>query len=91
MTIETLVGALVTGVVIGALGRLVVPGRQPIGCLFTILVGIVGARADRVRTGPDRGSVLRAGATHADLRASHQRQDGWRLQAGLDLGVHSKT
>jgi uncharacterized membrane protein YeaQ/YmgE (transglycosylase-associated protein family) len=35
--------ALLVGVVVGALGRLVVPGRQPIGCLFTILIGIVGA------------------------------------------------
>ncbi len=43
MEIETLVGALVIGVVVGALGRLVVPGRQPIGCIFTILIGIVGA------------------------------------------------
>jgi len=36
-------GALFVGLVVGALGRLVVPGRQPIGCLFTILIGIVGA------------------------------------------------
>lgn len=35
--------ALFTGIVIGALGRLVVPGRQAIGCLFTILLGILGA------------------------------------------------
>lgn len=40
-----LVSAVVTGLVIGALGRLVVPGRQAIGCLFTILVGILGAVA----------------------------------------------
>ena len=38
-------GALLVGLVIGALGRLVVPGRQPIGCLFTILIGIVGSVA----------------------------------------------
>jgi uncharacterized membrane protein YeaQ/YmgE (transglycosylase-associated protein family) len=34
---------LITGLVIGGLGRLVVPGRQPIGCIFTVLVGLVGA------------------------------------------------
>ena len=38
-------GALLVGLVIGALGRLVVPGRQPIGCLFTVLIGIVGSVA----------------------------------------------
>ena len=40
-----LIGAIFAGLIVGALGRLVVPGRQPIGCLFTILIGIVGAVA----------------------------------------------
>lgn len=40
-----LISALFAGLVVGALGRLVVPGRQPIGCLFTILIGVVGAVA----------------------------------------------
>jgi uncharacterized membrane protein YeaQ/YmgE (transglycosylase-associated protein family) len=31
------------GLVIGALGRLAVPGRQPMGLLATMLVGIGGA------------------------------------------------
>jgi uncharacterized membrane protein YeaQ/YmgE (transglycosylase-associated protein family) len=43
MSFDGFLGALVVGLVVGALGRLVVPGRQPIGCLFTILIGIVGA------------------------------------------------
>jgi len=34
---------LIGGLIIGALGRLVVPGRTPIGCLGTILVGILGS------------------------------------------------
>ncbi len=38
-----LFSAVVTGVIIGVLARLVVPGRQAIGCLMTILVGLVGA------------------------------------------------
>jgi len=46
--ITGLVSALVTGLVVGALGRLVVPGRQPLGCLFTILLGIVGAVLGKV-------------------------------------------
>ena len=43
MEFSGFVSALLVGLVIGALGRLIVPGRQPIGCLFTILIGIVGA------------------------------------------------
>ena len=38
-----IIGALITGVIIGALGRLVIPGRQPIGILRTILAGFAGA------------------------------------------------
>ena len=37
--------AIVVGLLIGALGRLVVPGRQPIGCLLTLLIGVVAAVA----------------------------------------------
>ncbi|MEV5319973.1 GlsB/YeaQ/YmgE family stress response membrane protein [Streptomyces sp. NPDC052687] len=43
MEISGLVSALVIGIVIGVLGRLAVPGRQHIGVLWTILVGIVAA------------------------------------------------
>jgi uncharacterized membrane protein YeaQ/YmgE (transglycosylase-associated protein family) len=45
MTASGFLGAIVVGLIVGALGRLVVPGRQPIGCLFTLLLGIVGAVA----------------------------------------------
>lgn len=38
-----IITAILIGTVIGILGRLVVPGRQPIGFLVTILVGIVSA------------------------------------------------
>ena len=38
-----IIGALVTGIIIGALARLVIPGRQPIGILRTILAGFAGA------------------------------------------------
>ena len=40
---DTILGAIFVGLVIGALGRLAVPGRQPIGCLLTLLLGILGA------------------------------------------------
>lgn len=43
MEIDGIISALVIGVVIGVLGRLVVPGRQHIGILWTILVGIAAA------------------------------------------------
>ena len=38
-----LIGLALSGLVIGALGRLLVPGRQPIGCLMTVLVGLGGS------------------------------------------------
>ncbi|WP_037675245.1 GlsB/YeaQ/YmgE family stress response membrane protein, partial [Streptomyces afghaniensis] len=39
MEIDGIISAIVIGIVIGVLGRLVVPGRQRIGILWTILVG----------------------------------------------------
>ncbi|WP_027760421.1 hypothetical protein [Streptomyces sp. AA1529] len=43
MAISAIISALVVGVVIGALGRLVLPGRQRIGLLWTVVVGIAAA------------------------------------------------
>ncbi|KQV93627.1 MULTISPECIES: GlsB/YeaQ/YmgE family stress response membrane protein [Streptomyces] len=43
MEISGVISAIVIGIVIGVLGRLVVPGRQRIGILWTILIGIVAA------------------------------------------------
>ncbi|WP_055535590.1 GlsB/YeaQ/YmgE family stress response membrane protein [Streptomyces graminilatus] len=43
MTISSIIGAIIIGAVIGVLGRLVIPGRQRIGILWTIAVGIVAA------------------------------------------------
>ncbi|GAA4696269.1 transglycosylase [Pseudonocardia yuanmonensis] len=43
MTITGIISAIVVGLVIGALGRLVVPGRQPIPIWLTLLIGIVAA------------------------------------------------
>ncbi|MFB7599228.1 GlsB/YeaQ/YmgE family stress response membrane protein [Streptomyces sp. NPDC056160] len=43
MEISGIISAIVIGIIIGALGRLVVPGRQHIGILWTILIGIVAA------------------------------------------------
>ena len=40
-----IISALITGSVIGLLGRMAVPAsrRAPIGCLMTILLGLLGA------------------------------------------------
>ena len=38
-----LLGLLISGAIIGALGRLAIPGPNPMGCLATILVGIGGS------------------------------------------------
>jgi uncharacterized membrane protein YeaQ/YmgE (transglycosylase-associated protein family) len=43
MTVTGIFSAVLIGIVVGTLGRLVLPGRQPIGMLVTILVGIVSA------------------------------------------------
>jgi uncharacterized membrane protein YeaQ/YmgE (transglycosylase-associated protein family) len=41
--IDGIISAILVGLVIGALARLVLPGRQNINILLTILVGIVAA------------------------------------------------
>ena len=43
MTITGIITAILVGIVIGVLGRLVVPGKQNISVIVTILVGIVAA------------------------------------------------
>src|SRR4051794_8368225 len=43
-----ILGFIVTGLIVGALGRLVVPGRNPIGIPLTIGLGIAGAVAGGV-------------------------------------------
>lgn len=59
MEISGVVSAIVIGLVIGVLGRLVVPGRQHIGVLWTIAVGIVAALL---------GSAIAAGLGVADTK-----------------------
>ncbi|GLZ81585.1 hypothetical protein Afil01_63920 [Actinorhabdospora filicis] len=43
MTIAGVISAIIVGLVIGVLGRLVLPGRQSIPIWLTILVGIAAA------------------------------------------------
>lgn len=43
MEISGIFTALIIGAIIGALGRLVLPGRQRVGVLLTLLIGILAA------------------------------------------------
>ena len=43
MDIGEILGAIVLGIIAGYLARLIVPGRQDIGFIMTVLLGIGGA------------------------------------------------
>src|SRR5207253_2365552 len=43
MTVAGIISAIIVGLIIGALGRLVVPGRQDLPIWLTIIVGIIAA------------------------------------------------
>lgn len=43
MTVAGIISAIIVGLIIGALGRLVVPGKQNLPIWLTIVVGIVAA------------------------------------------------
>ncbi|MFI5973280.1 GlsB/YeaQ/YmgE family stress response membrane protein [Streptomyces sp. NPDC051452] len=72
MEVSGVISALVIGLVIGVLGRLVVPGRQHIGVLWTIVVGIVAALL---------GSAIAAGLGVADTKGPDWIE--WFIQIGL--------
>jgi uncharacterized membrane protein YeaQ/YmgE (transglycosylase-associated protein family) len=40
--VGTIIGLIIAGIIIGALARLLMPGRQAIGKIATIVVGIIG-------------------------------------------------
>ncbi|MER5944461.1 GlsB/YeaQ/YmgE family stress response membrane protein [Streptomyces sp. NPDC046716] len=77
MEISGILSAIVIGIIIGVLGRLVLPGRQRIGILATIAVGIVAALL---------GSAIAAGLDVADTNGVDWIE--WLIQIGLAaLGV----
>ena len=43
VTLWQLLTTLLVGLVLGALGRLIAPGTNPMGCLTTALVGVAGS------------------------------------------------
>ena len=43
MAVSGIISALIVGLIIGALGRLVLPGKQSIPIWLTILIGVIAA------------------------------------------------
>jgi uncharacterized membrane protein YeaQ/YmgE (transglycosylase-associated protein family) len=41
--IGTIIGAIIVGLIVGALARLIMPGKQNIGVLMTVLLGMIGS------------------------------------------------
>ncbi len=39
----TIIGTLIIGLVVGVIAKLLMPGRDPGGCIITMLLGIAGA------------------------------------------------
>jgi uncharacterized membrane protein YeaQ/YmgE (transglycosylase-associated protein family) len=72
MEISSIISAIVIGLIIGVLGRLVAPGRQSIGLLWTIVVGIVAAFV---------GSAIAQGLGVADTKGVDWIE--WLIQIGL--------
>jgi uncharacterized membrane protein YeaQ/YmgE (transglycosylase-associated protein family) len=40
-----IIGWLIMGLIVGGLARLIMPGRDPMGCLMTALLGVAGSIA----------------------------------------------
>jgi uncharacterized membrane protein YeaQ/YmgE (transglycosylase-associated protein family) len=59
ITLSVIIVWLLIGLVVGAVARLVVPGRQHIGLILTILIGIVAAIVGGILT----AALLGAGHT----------------------------
>lgn len=59
MTVTGIITAIIVGLIIGALGRLVLPGKQDIPIWLTIVVGIVAALI---------GTAIARGLGYADTK-----------------------
>jgi uncharacterized membrane protein YeaQ/YmgE (transglycosylase-associated protein family) len=59
ITLSVIVWWILIGLVVGAVARLVIPGRQHIGIILTILIGIVAAIVGGILT----AALLGAGHT----------------------------
>ncbi len=91
MTLAAIIAWLITGLVIGAVAHLLVPGRQRIGILLTVLIGIAGALVGGVVTaailGPGHlvisfvvalivAALLISAVSHPRSRLYHRRRRG---------------
>lgn len=77
-TLAAMIGWIIFGFIVGLLGRLLVPGRQPLGFLGTTLLGIVGSFA---------GGAIAALFTNRELG----HPSGWLMSiigAALVLGAY---
>ncbi|MER6678229.1 GlsB/YeaQ/YmgE family stress response membrane protein [Streptomyces sp. NPDC000983] len=72
MEISGVISAIVIGIVIGVLGRLVIPGRQRIGVLWTITIGIIAALV---------GTAIASGLDVADTDGADWVE--WLIQIAL--------
>lgn len=54
MEVSGIISAIIIGAIIGALGRLVIPGKQAIPIWLTIVIGIVAALIGTAIVGPLR-------------------------------------
>ncbi|WP_127355605.1 GlsB/YeaQ/YmgE family stress response membrane protein [Actinacidiphila soli] len=72
MEVSGIISAIVIGLIIGVLARLVVPGRQHIGVIWTILIGIVAALV---------GSAIAKAVGVADTKGVDWIE--WLIQIGL--------
>jgi uncharacterized membrane protein YeaQ/YmgE (transglycosylase-associated protein family) len=43
MSIGEIIGLIIIGLIIGALGRLINPGRDPMGLIATLVIGVASA------------------------------------------------
>src|SRR3954451_5518695 len=43
LTQHSIIGVLVIGLIVGAIAKLLMPGKDPGGCIVTLLLGIAGA------------------------------------------------
>lgn len=72
MEISGIISAVVIGIIVGVLGRLVLPGRQRIGFLWTIGIGIAAALV---------GTAIAAVMGVADTKGIDWIE--WAIQIGL--------
>jgi uncharacterized membrane protein YeaQ/YmgE (transglycosylase-associated protein family) len=94
IAVSAIIVWLLIGLVIGVLARLVVPGRQHIGLILTILIGIVAALVGGIITTAILGAghvvitfivalvaaalLVSAFTTHGYGRYRNRRRPAWR-------------